>query len=157
MFFFVHVMAKEMKIALLQYNFTIGDLSGNAVKIRKGYEDAVKHGADLVVSTELALFGYPPRDLLERHDLIEEQLEILAVLAYGVGDVPLIVGVAERNPDNAGKPLFNGAAVLRDGKIETIRRKSLLPAYDVFDEYRYFEPYTQVQKPVVINGKNSGF
>lgn len=145
-----------MKIALLQQNFIVGDLEENSAKILWGYEEAVKKGATLVVSSELSIFGYPPRDLLENKELVERQLRITEDLAKHIGDVPLILGIAEPNPAKIGKPLFNSAAFLRNGKIRETRRKALLPTYDVFDEYRYFEPYTGPQLPISYNGVNVG-
>ena len=145
-----------MKIALLQHNFVVGDLAHNAEKIRRGYQQAASFGADLVVSTELALCGYPPRDLLEQKAFVAKQVQELARLAKSIKTPPLIVGFAEQNQGIEGKPLFNAAAVLSGGKIDSVRRKALLPTYDVFDEYRYFEPHLPVQKPVSILGKRIG-
>lgn len=145
-----------MKIALLQQNFIVGSLEENSAKILGGYEEAVKKGATLVVSSELSIFGYPPRDLLENKELVERQLRITEELAKHIGDVPLILGIAEPNPAKIGKPLFNSAAFLRNGKIQETRRKALLPTYDVFDEYRYFEPYTEPQLPISYNGTHIG-
>ncbi len=145
-----------MKIALLQQNFIVGDIENNARKIREGYLSAVKDGAELVVSSELALFGYPPRDLLEHKSLVAKQFTLLEDLARYIDEVALIVGFAEPNNSKRGKPLFNSAAFLWKGKIHDVHRKALLPTYDVFDEYRYFEPYTKPQKPVSYNGKKIG-
>src|SRR3989344_6120587 len=147
---------KYMNIALLQHNFIVGDIVGNAGKIRTAYERASKDGAAIVLSTELALLGYPPRDLLERKDIINMQLSALYDLAKITGDTALVVGFAELNSESRGKPLFNAAAVLRKGKIETVRRKALLPTYDVFDEYRYFDPYLKPQEPIAVAGKKFG-
>ena len=145
-----------MNIALLQHNFIVGDIVGNAGKIRTAYERASKDGAAIVLSTELALLGYPPRDLLERKDIINVQLSALHDLAKITGNTALVVGFAELNSESRGKPLFNAAAVLRKGKIETVRRKALLPTYDVFDEYRYFDPYLKPQEPIAVAGKKFG-
>lgn len=145
-----------MRIALLQQNFIVGDLEGNTKRIREGYLDAVRQGADLVVSSELAIFGYPPRDLLEHKTLVSKQAALLEDLASYVGDAPLVIGYAEPNSEGKGKHLFNSAAFLWKGKINEPRRKALLPTYDVFDEYRYFEPYTTPQNVVTYNGKKIG-
>lgn len=145
-----------MKIGILQHNFIVGDVAGNAQKIRAGYLKARESGAELVVSTELALLGYPPRDLLERPALIDAQLRALGELSEGINDVPLIVGFAEPNTESRGKPLFNAAAVLHQGKVVHTQRKALLPTYDVFDEYRYFEPYKKPQEPPELSGKRIG-
>ncbi len=145
-----------MRVALLQQNFIVGDLEGNTKKIREGYLDAVRKGADLVVSSELAIFGYPPRDLLEHKNLVEKQTALLHDLTRYVGDAALVVGYAEPNSEARGKSLFNSAAFLRDGKIYDIRRKALLPTYDVFDEHRYFEPYINPQEPILHRGGKIG-
>lgn len=130
-----------MRIALLQLNQTVGDLSANAVRIRDGVREAQRLRADLVVTSELALLGYLPRDLLLEQDLIRESWQVLKELASEVGGAPsVLVGVAEPNEEAEGRPLFNTAALLVDGEVRARLRKSLLPTYDVFDEDRYFEP-----------------
>ncbi len=128
-----------MKIAALQLNFTVGDIAGNTAKIIEKYKEACSRGADLAVATELALFGYPPKDLLLRSDYLAEQERCLGLLMKEVGDTALVAGIAEKNP-GSGKPLFNTAIVIQNGKIIHRQRKTLLPTYDVFDEARYFEP-----------------
>jgi len=142
-----------MRIALLQQNFLVGDIAGNAAKIREGYRRALSRGADLVVSTELSLLGYPPRDLLERRDVIAAQRKALEALAREVSGIPLVVGFAESNREPRGAPLFNAAALLRDGQVAEVRRKALLPTYDVFDEHRYFESWSAPQEPIMVAGK----
>ena len=128
-----------MKIALLQLNPTVGDLKGNAKLIAGAVRRAA--GTDLVVTSELALLGYPPRDLLLNADFVKRGWEILRELARDLADSsPILVGLAEPNPDVVGRPLFNSAALLRDGRVERTFQKTLLPTYDVFDEDRYFEP-----------------
>ena len=130
-----------MRIALLQLNQTVGDLSANAARIRDGVREAQRQRADLVVTSELALFGYLPRDLLLEQDLIREGWQVLKELASELRGAPsALVGVAEPNEGAEGKPLFNTAALLVDGEVRARLRKSLLPTYDVFDEDRYFEP-----------------
>ncbi len=130
-----------MRIALLQLNQTVGDLSANAVRIRDGVREAQRQRADLVVTSELALLGYLPRDLLLEQDLIRESWQVLKELASELSGAPsALVGVAEPNEGAAGRPLFNTAALLVDGEVRARLRKSLLPTYDVFDEDRYFEP-----------------
>ena len=130
-----------MRIALLQLNQTVGDLSANAVRIRDGVREAQRQRADLVVTSELALLGYLPRDLLLEQDLIREGWQVLKELASELRGAPsALVGVAEPNEGAAGRPLFNTAALLVDGEVRARLRKSLLPTYDVFDEDRYFEP-----------------
>jgi NAD+ synthase/NAD+ synthase (glutamine-hydrolysing) len=130
-----------MKIALLQLNYKIGALKSNARKIADAALRAFSAGAELAVTSELALSGYPPRDLLLERAFIEAQRRALDSLAAELASGPaLLAGFAERNPDAEGKPLFNCAALIRGGKIERVFRKTLLPTYDVFDEDRYFEP-----------------
>ncbi len=129
-----------MKIGLLQLNATIGDFSGNAAKLLAAYQTVVAQGADLALAPELFLCGYPPRDLLLREDFLHAAEQTLETLAQEIGDVPLLVGTIQRNPVRPGRPLYNAAAFLRQGKIEAHAHKCLLPSYDVFDEDRYFEP-----------------
>lgn len=130
-----------MKIALAQRNYTVGDLCGNAAKIAGAVREARAGGADLVVTSELALTGYPPRDLLLRRSFVEASLQALEDLAQDLrSDPPVLVGIAEPNPLAVGRPLFNTAALLASGRIQARFRKCLLPTYDVFDEDRYFEP-----------------
>ena len=128
-----------MKIALLQLNLTVGDLLGNSGLISGALRRAA--GADLAVTSELALLGYPPRDMLLNTDFVERSWEVLRALAKDVSELPpLLVGLAEKNPSDVGRPLFNSAALLKDGRVVKTFKKSLLPTYDVFDEDRYFEP-----------------
>lgn len=130
-----------MRIALLQLNQTVGDLVGNAARIRARVREAENGGANLVVTSELALLGYPPRDLLLQPDLIGRSWEVLEELASDLQDSPpTLIGLAEPNEASQGRPLFNTAALLVNGRIGARFRKSLLPTYDVFDEDRYFEP-----------------
>ncbi len=128
-----------MKVAILQQNFVVGDIKGNTDKIIRGYKQACQKGADLVVCSELALFGYPPKDLLLLPDKLAAQQRCLQKLAKEVGQVGLVIGIAEQN-SGRGKPLFNTAVLIEQGKITAKWRKVLLPTYDVFDEDRYFEP-----------------
>lgn len=128
-----------MKIGIAQLNYTVGDFSGNAQKILGAYKDLVSRGAEVVATSELAIFGYPPKDLLELPEKIEEQNVELRKLCRHIGFVPLLVGVAEKNSKLFGKELFNAAFIIRNGVVVGKRRKSLLPNYDVFDEERYFQ------------------
>ena len=133
-----------MKIALLQLNPTVGDLQGNADLIARAARQVAD--ADLAVTSELALLGYPPRDLLLNVDFVERSWAVLRDLAHDLADLsPLLVGLAERNPCEVGRPLFNSAAFLREGRVERTFKKTLLPTYDVFDEDRYFEPAAEPQ------------
>jgi NAD+ synthase (glutamine-hydrolysing) len=134
---------KRMKLALLQLNPTVGDLKGNADLIATAVR---REEVDLAVTSELVLLGYPPRDLLLNEDFIERSWKMLDALALDLKDAsPVLVGLAEPNPAEAGRPLFNSAALLREGQVEKTFRKTLLPTYDVFDEDRYFEPACEPQ------------
>ena len=138
-----------MKIALLQINPTVGDLSGNARLIAAAVREATTRGARLAVTPELALVGYLPRDLLLDPAFVTRSWDRLRELARELaGEIPVLVGLPEPNPADEGRPLFNTAALLRDGRIDQHFRKALLPTYDVFDEDRYFEPF---QGPQFIN------
>jgi NAD+ synthase (glutamine-hydrolysing) len=132
-----------MKIALLQLNPTVGNIKGNSDLIAQA---VFRAGADLAVTSELALLGYPPRDLLLNADFVKRSWDILHKLAADLADSsPVLVGLAESNPSEVGRPLFNSAALLRDGHVERTFQKTLLPTYDVFDEDRYFEPACEPQ------------
>ena len=133
-----------MEIALLQLNPIVGDISGNADLISKAVRRAGQ--VDLAVTSELALSGYPPRDLLLNADFVRRCWYTLRELAKDlVGAAPVLVGLPQPNPSDVGRPLFNAAALLRDGAVEKTFRKTLLPTYDVFDEDRYFEPAFEPQ------------
>jgi NAD+ synthase/NAD+ synthase (glutamine-hydrolysing) len=130
-----------VKIALVQQNYTVADLEGNAARIAEAVRQAREMNADLVVTSELALLGYPARDLLLHPAFIRRSWEVLEQLACDLrGGPPVLVGVAEPNDASEGRALFNSAVLLEGGKITTRFRKCLLPTYDVFDEDRYFEP-----------------
>jgi NAD+ synthase (glutamine-hydrolysing) len=129
-----------MKIALAQLNYHIGNFEGNVSKIKETIARGKAAGADLVVFAELAVSGYPPRDFLEFDDFIEKCKQAVLDIASKCKGIAAIVGAPMKNPDFQGKDLFNSAFFLCDGKIRNVRHKTLLPNYDVFDEYRYFEP-----------------
>ncbi len=130
----------ELKIVLSQLNYHTGNFDSNTDKMISVIEQAKSNGADLVVFSELSVCGYPPRDFLEFEDFIEQCNEgVNKIARYCVG-IAAIVGAPTRNPVLAGKDLYNSALLLSDGKITACRNKSLLPNYDIFDEYRYFEP-----------------
>jgi len=146
-----------VKVALLQLNYTVGDLSGNAERIRASVEAAAAKGAELAITSELALLGYPPRDLLLYPALVERAGQVLQQLADRLRDsIPVVVGSVQPNPLPEGRPLYNAAAWLEGGQIRHWFQKSLLPTYDVFDEDRYFEPGSQPQ-PVQYGGYRLGF
>jgi NAD+ synthase (glutamine-hydrolysing) len=129
-----------MKIFLAQQNYIIGDFEHNLSKIKDAIEKAIAQNGELIVFSELSICGYPPRDFLEFNDFIarcEKAIENLLPLSKKIG---IIIGAPERNPKPEGKDLFNAGFLLSDGKIQGRAHKTLLPTYDIFDEYRYFEP-----------------
>jgi NAD+ synthetase len=129
-----------MKIAMAQLNPTVGDIPGNARRILDAYARAAREGADLVVTPELSLLGYPPKDLLLKPRFVDDNLAALDRLAAEVGRTALIVGYVDRTTGRRGLPLHNAAALIAGGRILARKHKVLLPTYDVFDERRYFEP-----------------
>jgi NAD+ synthase (glutamine-hydrolysing) len=136
-----------MRLGLAQLNPTVGDLAGNRRRILEAYAALVAQGAEMVVFPELAVCGYPPRDLLFKRRFVPDVAESLAEIAAAVGAVPAVIGTVELNPTGRGRPFFNSAAFCYRGKIGAVARKCLLPTYDVFDEDRYFEPATS---PLVV-------
>lgn len=129
-----------MKVALVQLNYIIGDFEGNAAKIMKHIDKAKNAGADLVVFSELSVTGYYPHDLLEKKEFILKAEETVKKIAATCTGIAAIVGAPRINENEQGKTLFNSAFFLADGKIQSIHNKTLLPTYDIFDEYRHFEP-----------------
>ncbi|MCW4035095.1 MAG: NAD+ synthase, partial [Candidatus Bathyarchaeota archaeon] len=142
-----------MKVAMAQINSTVGDLQGNAAKIKQFLLDAKRCGADLVVFPELALVGYPPQDLLLENGFVQKNRRVLdELVASNTVDVVAVVGFV----DYSGKDLYNAAAVFRKNKLIGVVYKTLLPTYDVFDEDRYFKPFDRAQiapVTVTVNGK----
>ncbi|WP_461788559.1 NAD+ synthase [Pedobacter sp.] len=131
-----------MKIALAQLNYHIGNFESNTQKIISNIDLAKAKGADIVVFAELAICGYPPRDFLEFEDFISLCDQAAQHIATHCVDIACIVGLPIKNPVVEGKDLYNAAYFIADGKVQQIVKKALLPTYDVFDEYRYFEPNT---------------
>ncbi len=129
-----------MRLGLAQLNPTVGDLAGNRRQILAAYAALVAQGAELVVFPELAVCGYPPRDLLFKRRFVSDVAESLQEIASAVGAVPALIGTVEANTSGRGRPFFNSAAFCYRGKVAALARKCLLPTYDVFDEDRYFEP-----------------
>jgi NAD+ synthase (glutamine-hydrolysing) len=129
-----------MKIALAQLNPTVGDIEGNRRRILDAYSKAAAMGADLVVTGELSLVGYPPRDLLLKPRFVADNLAALERLVGEVGRTGLLVGFVDRSVETHGLPLHNAAALVAEGRVLAVKHKALLPMYDVFDELRYFEP-----------------
>ncbi len=139
-----------MKIAIAQLNYHIGNFEGNVNKMKLAIEKAKRDSVDIICFSELATCGYPPRDFLEFKDFIglcEKAITDLAALAQ---DIAIVIGSPAVNPVPEGKDLFNSAYFLADGKIQYVQHKALLPTYDVFDEYRYFEPASKFE---IVNYK----
>ena len=129
-----------MKVVLAQLNYTIGDFEGNAIKIIDNIQKAKNTGADLVVFSELSVTGYYPHDLLEKKEFIQKAENTVEKIAgYCIG-IAAVIGAPRINENARGKQLFNSAFFIYDGKVQQIRNKTLLPTYDIFDEYRHFEP-----------------
>ncbi|MCF8447401.1 MAG: NAD+ synthase, partial [Bacteroidia bacterium] len=140
-----------MKITLSQLSFHTGNFEGNTQKIISAINDAKALGSDLIVFAELATCGYPARDFLEFEDFITKaEYSILEIAKHCFG-IAAIVGSPRRNPVIEGKDLFNSAFLLVDGKIQQTIDKTLLPNYDIFDEYRYFEPNSKFEL-IHLNG-----
>ncbi|MBO9681260.1 MAG: NAD+ synthase [Flavisolibacter sp.] len=129
-----------MKIFLAQQNYHIGNFEENATKIIDGINKAKEAGADLVMFSELCICGYPPRDFLEFKDFIRQCYETLDRIKEHADDIGVLVGGPAYNPQKEGKDLFNAAFLLHEKQVKAEIHKTLLPNYDVFDEYRYFEP-----------------
>ncbi|HSO85653.1 MAG TPA: NAD+ synthase [Draconibacterium sp.] len=129
-----------MKVALAQLNYTIGNFEGNSAKIIAHINKAKNEGADLVVFSELSVTGYYPHDLLEKKEFIQKaEITVEKIAEHCIG-IAAIIGAPRINENARGKQLYNSAFFLNEGKIQHIQNKSLLPTYDIFDEYRHFEP-----------------
>ncbi len=145
-----------MKVGIAQINSVIGDFPGNVKRLLAAYRECLDGGAEMVVTPELSLVGYPPRDLVFKSQFVPKCLQALDHLAGEIREVPLLVGyVDHHHPCRPGKPFRNAAAWLEDGEIRHRIWKTLLPTYDVFDERRYFEPGEAVE-PIVWNGHRIG-
>ncbi len=129
-----------MKVALAQLNYAIGDFEENPAKIISQIERAKKDGADLVVFSELSVTGYYPHDLLEKKEFIEKAENAVERIAGHCNAIAAIIGAPRINEGEKGKQLFNSAFFLNEGKVQYVQNKTLLPTYDIFDEYRHFEP-----------------
>lgn len=129
-----------MKIALGQINPTIGDFTGNSEKIIEFARKAHAAGAHMTVFSELAVCGYPPRDLLEKPAFVARNQQVVREIAAAVPETTIVTGFVSPAGVDTGKSVMNSAAVLRGGKVQFIQSKMLLPTYDVFDELRYFDP-----------------
>ncbi|MBS1688094.1 MAG: NAD+ synthase [Bacteroidetes bacterium] len=129
-----------MKIVLAQQNYHIGNFESNTAKIISAIRTAKEEGADLIVFSELAVCGYPPRDFLEFNDFVERGLQCIKEICAEADTIGVLVGAPSINPKVEGKDLFNSAYLLYEKEIKGVVHKTLLPNYDIFDEYRYFEP-----------------
>lgn len=129
-----------MKIALAQQNYHIGNFEDNTRKIIGAIQYAKSRGADLVVFSELSICGYPPRDLLEFNDFVNECYKAIDIIKEHTDTIGVIVGCPQRNPEKEGKDLFNAGWFLYEKQVLGVAQKTCLPTYDVFDENRYFEP-----------------
>uniref|UniRef100_UPI004055A169 NAD+ synthase n=1 Tax=Candidatus Electronema sp. TaxID=2698783 RepID=UPI004055A169 len=143
-----------MKTALIQTNPTIGAFERNLALLLERLKQAEQAGCGLAVFPELALCGYPPQDLLERHDFLQAHEQALDKLIASVGETGVVIGAVERR-SGPGKPLHNSALLIHHGKVVQRVQKQLLPTYDVFDESRYFEPGGQAL-PVSFGGLRLG-
>lgn len=139
-----------MKIALAQINYHIGNFEANKTKMLEAIEKAKADKADLILFSELAVCGYPPRDFLEFNDFIASCDAVIQDLAAASKGIGIMVGAPSTNPNKEGKPLYNSGYFIADGRVEQLAHKALLPTYDVFDENRYFEPGTDFK---VVNYK----
>ena len=149
-------MQQGLRIGIAQINGTVGDFPGNAKKILAAYRECLDQGADLVLTPELSLVGYPPRDLVQKSQFVPKCLQALDYLSEEIKTVPLIVGYVDHNTDAApGRPFRNAAAWLEKGRIVHKVWKTLLPTYDVFDELRYFELGERCEA-IVWNGHRIG-
>lgn len=134
-----------MKVELAQLNYTIGDFEGNSQKIIDKIHRAKSAGVDLVVFSELSVTGYYPHDLLEKKEFIKKAEDTVAVIASQCKGVAALIGAPRINENERGKTLFNSAFLLYDGRVQSVHNKTLLPTYDIFDEYRHFEPNREFQ------------
>jgi NAD+ synthase (glutamine-hydrolysing) len=129
-----------MRISLAQLNYHIGNFESNLRQMKNAISEAKAQAADLICFSELATCGYPPRDFLEFRDFIKRSMEVVNELCKMSKDIAVVVGAPTVNPEINGKDLYNSVFFLAEGKVRHIAHKALLPNYDIFDEYRYFEP-----------------
>lgn len=141
-----------MKIALAQLNYHIGNFNGNFSIMQEAVLNAKKAKADLICFSELATCGYPPRDFLEFRDFIRQSMQVVNQLCEMTDDIAIVVGAPTVNPELEGKDLYNSAFFLYGKKVQYIAKKALLPNYDIFDEYRYFEPNREFET-LLFRGK----
>ncbi|MGH2563500.1 MAG: nitrilase-related carbon-nitrogen hydrolase, partial [Ginsengibacter sp.] len=129
-----------MKIILAQQNYHIGNFESNTHKIIEAIKSAKNKKAELIVFSEMCICGYPARDFLDFNDFIDKCYKSIDIIKEHADDIAVVVGAPNRNPVREGKDLFNAAFFLYEKEIKSIAHKTCLPNYDVFDEYRYFEP-----------------
>lgn len=129
-----------MKIFLAQQNYHIGNFESNVSKIISAIEEAKHQGGDIIVFSEMSVCGYPARDFVEFNDFIDKCYESIDIIKQHADTIAVLVGSPARNTHKKGKPLFNAAFFLYEKEVKAEIHKTLLPTYDVFDEYRYFEP-----------------
>ncbi len=141
-----------MQIALAQLNYHVGNFEANTKKIIQAIAAAESKGAELVVFSELCVCGYPARDFLNYPHFIKQAENAIQKIAAATNEVAVLIGAPVVNPDIEGKDLFNAALWLQHGKVQKVFHKTLLPTYDVFDEYRYFEPNSKFEL-MELNGK----
>lgn len=141
-----------MRIAIAQLNYHIGNFEGNTQKMLQAVDAAKTQGADLILFGELSVCGYPPRDFLEFDDFIRRCYDSVETLREASQDIAIVVGSPTRNPVPEGKDLYNSCYFLYNKEVVGVQHKCLLPTYDIFDEYRYFEPATEF-KTVTFKGK----
>src|SRR3990167_7094712 len=127
-----------MKIAIAQLNYRIADFENNSEKITDYIKRGKDEGADLIIFSELAVCGYPPRDFLEFNDFISNCQKSIHIISQLTDSIACIIGSPSQNRNHKGKSLFNSGFFLYKKKIQQVVHKSLLPTYDIFDEYRYF-------------------
>ena len=129
-----------MNIYLAQQNYHIGNIDANTEKIISAIKEAKAAGAELIVFSELSVCGYAPRDFLEFTGFIDQCYAAIDRIKEHADTIGVLVGAPDRNPVREGKDLFNAAFFLYEKTVKAVVHKTLLPNYDVFDEYRYFEP-----------------
>ncbi len=141
-----------MKVTLAQVNVHVGNFEANLLKFSEAIAKAKQEHSELIIFPELAICGYPPRDFLDYRHFVQECFNAIKKLALECIDITCIIGAPSFNPNDEGKALHNSAYVLSKGTIQNVIHKSLLPTYDIFDEYRYFEP-NQIFTCIDIKGK----
>ncbi len=142
----------NMRIALAQFNYTVNHFEYNKLRLIEGIERAKENNAELVVFSELSVCGYPPLDLLDRRAFVDKCIDAVNEIATHCKGIAAVVGAPSYNHNPFGKMLYNSAYFLNNGVIESVHHKALLPTYDIFDEYRYFESNSDFQV-VTLNGK----